>query len=183
MPRQAAVTRYAALLRGVNVNGITIRSADLAALFRELGFGAVRTVLASGNVLFDAPANVDAARLQSRIEQALRERFAYDAWIVLLAQPLLADIAAAYPFERRDEERHPYVVFSSSAEVLRELMAKAGELDAADEQLQAGDEVLYWEVPRGDSTETPIARLLAKPRYKPSITTRNLRTVEKLVAG
>jgi uncharacterized protein (DUF1697 family) len=183
MPRQAAATRYVALLRGVNVNGITIRSADLAALFRELGFGAVRTVLASGNVLFDAPASTDAAKLRSRIEQALRERFDYDAWIVLLPQSLLAGIAQAYPFERRDEACHPYVVFSSDGAVLAELIEKAAELPPGDERLQAGDGVLYWEVPRGDSTETPIARLLAKTRYKPSTTTRNLRTVEKLIEG
>jgi uncharacterized protein (DUF1697 family) len=36
---------WVALLRGVNVGGITIRSADLAGVFRDLGFDSVRTVL------------------------------------------------------------------------------------------------------------------------------------------
>ena len=45
------MTAWVALLRGVNVGGITIRNADLAALMRDdLGFDDVRTVLASGNV-------------------------------------------------------------------------------------------------------------------------------------
>ena len=48
--KATGTTRHVALLRGVNVNGITIKSAELKALFVELGFGAVRTVLASGNV-------------------------------------------------------------------------------------------------------------------------------------
>ena len=174
------MTRYAALLRGVNVNGITIKSADLKALFVELGFDEVRTVLASGNVLFNAVGR-GAAKLKARIEKALRERFDYDAWIVLVTQAKLAKVLAAYPFPRQDDELQPYVVFGSDRAALAELMSKAKPvLDDAIERLQAGAGVLYWQVPRGRSTETPVARLCAKPRYKAAITTRNLRTVEKL---
>ncbi|WP_256216871.1 DUF1697 domain-containing protein [Variovorax sp. OV084] len=173
-------TRHVALLRGVNVNGITIKSADLKALFVELGFGAVRTVLASGNVLFDTSES-DSAALRTRIEQALRKRFGYDAWIVLLTQKTVAEMAASYPFERIDEERHPYIVFGSDAAMLDEIVEKAGTVDADVEQLKRGKGVLYWQCPRGESLDTPVAKLLAKTRYKSSTTTRNLRTVEKLL--
>ena len=178
--KQATTTRHVALLRGVNVNGITIKSADLKALFVELGFGAVRTVLASGNVLFDTSES-DAAALRTRIEQALRKRFGYDAWIVLLTQKTVAEMAAGYPFERIDEERHPYIVFSSDAAMLDEIVEKAGTVDADVEQLKRGKGVLYWQCPRGESLDTPVAKLLGKTRYKSSTTTRNLRTVEKLL--
>ncbi|SDZ06118.1 Uncharacterized conserved protein, DUF1697 family [Variovorax sp. YR634] len=178
--KQATTTRHVALLRGVNVNGITIKSADLKALFVELGFGAVRTVLASGNVLFDTSES-DAAALRTRIEQALRKRFGYDAWIVLLTQKTVAEMAASYPFERIDEERHPYIVFGSDAAMLDEIVEKAGTVDADVEQLKRGKGVLYWQCPRGESLDTPVAKLLAKTRYKSSTTTRNLRTVEKLL--
>ena len=179
--KDAPLTRYVALLRGVNVNGITIKSADLKALFvDELGFGAVRTVLASGNVLFDTDAP-DAAALRTRIEQALRQCFGYEAWIVLLTQRQVADMAASYPFERIDDTHHPYLVFGSDAAMLDEIMDKAGAVDAKVERLVRGDGVLYWQCPRGESLETPVAKLLAKTRYKSSTTTRNLRTVEKLI--
>ncbi|UVH55524.1 DUF1697 domain-containing protein [Variovorax paradoxus] len=178
--KQATTTRHVALLRGVNVNGIAIKSADLKALFVELGFGAVRTVLASGNVLFDTGES-DAAALRTRIEQALRKRFGYDAWIVLLTQKTVAEMAAGYPFERIDEERHPYIVFGSDAAMLDEIVEKAGTVDADVEQLKRGKGVLYWQCPRGESLDTPVAKLLAKTRYKSSTTTRNLRTVEKLL--
>jgi uncharacterized protein (DUF1697 family) len=178
--KQATTTRHIALLRGVNVNGITIKSADLKALFVELGFGAVRTVLASGNVLFDTSES-DSAALRTRIEQALRKRFGYDAWIVLLTQKTVAEMAAGYPFERIDEERHPYIVFGSDASMLDEIVEKADTVDADVEQLKRGKGVLYWQCPRGESLDTPVAKLLAKTRYKSSTTTRNLRTVEKLL--
>ncbi|MDR6521970.1 DUF1697 domain-containing protein [Variovorax atrisoli] len=177
--KQPATTRHVALLRGVNVNGITIKSAELKALFVELGFAAVRTVLASGNVLFDT--DESGAALRSRIEQALRKRFGYDAWIVLLTQKTVAEIAAAYPFERIDDERHPYIVFGSDKAMLDEIMEKAGTVDADTERLERGKGVLYWQCPRGESLDTPVAKLLAKTRYKSSTTTRNLRTVEKLL--
>lgn len=178
--KKATTTRHVALLRGVNVNGITVKSAELKALFVELGFDAVRTVLASGNVLFDTDER-DADALRARIEQALRDRFGYDAWIVLLTQKQVADMAAAYPFERIDEERHPYLVFGSDPAMLDEVMEKAGTIDPKLERLKQGKGVLYWQCPRGESTDTPVAKLLAKTRYKSSTTARNLRTVEKLL--
>ena len=176
-----STARYAALLRGVNVNGITIRSADLKTLFVGLGFDTVRTVLASGNVLFDAAGT--SAALKKQIEAALRERFSYDAWIVLMTQSDLAQAAEGYPFEREDETRHPYLVFSADAAVLKELLRDAGKTEPGIERLASGKGVLYWQCPRGASTDTPVAKLLAKSRYKSSITTRNLRTVEKLIGG
>lgn len=181
---KAGSVRMIALLRGVNVGGVTITSAALATMFADDGFESVRTVLASGNVAFDAPEGArDADRLKARIESALERAFGYDAWIVLLTRQRLAEIAAAYPFPRTDETDQPYVVFSSSPDVAEELLTAAPGLLLDVEALSAGDGVLYWRVPRGSTLETPFAKLLAKPRYKPHLTTRNLRTVEKLTTA
>lgn len=48
------MTKYAALLRGVNVGGITMKMADVRDALETAGFAGVTTVLASGNVLLDA---------------------------------------------------------------------------------------------------------------------------------
>jgi uncharacterized protein (DUF1697 family) len=174
-------TRYVALLRGVNVGGITVTSADLAATFTAEGFSGVKTVLASGNVVFDLPdSTLDASALKLRIETALERAFGYDAWIVLRTREQVQRIAEAYPFPRRDDVEHPYVVFSSSQEVLEELLTASRDLSAGIEAVLRGDDVLYWRVPKGSSLDTPFAKLLAKQKYKPHVTTRNLRTVEKL---
>jgi uncharacterized protein (DUF1697 family) len=182
----ASAPRLIALLRGVNVGGITVKSAPLATTFTELGFTGVRTVLASGNVAFDAQDGTTSAGLailKGRIESALEQAFGYDAWIVLVPQERMARIAAAYPFARADDAEHPYVVFSSAEKVAVELLDAAQDLDEQTESIAAGDGVLYWRVPRGSTLDSPFAKLLAKPRYKPHITTRNLRTVEKLATA
>ncbi len=74
------MTRYAALLRGINVGGINIKMADLRSTFVDLGFENVKTVLASGNVLFDSDRD-DVPALKSEIESGLRAEFHYEAWV------------------------------------------------------------------------------------------------------
>ncbi|GAB3045668.1 DUF1697 domain-containing protein [Parafrigoribacterium mesophilum] len=178
--------RMIALLRGVNVGGITVKSAPLAATFAEQGFTGVRTVLASGNVAFDATdgiASAGLADLKGRIELALQQAFGYDAWIVLVSGERMARIAAGYPFARADDTHHPYVVFSSDENVAAELLASSGSLTQEEESIASGDGVLYWRVPRGSTLNSPFAKLLAKSRFTPYITTRNLRTVEKLATA
>ena len=175
------MTVYVALLRGVNVGGITVKSAELGELFRSLGFGGVRTVLASGNVVF-ASDEADAAALKAHIETALRERFGYDAWIVLLTREKLAEIVADFPFDAEREGWHPYVLFASDAAHLSELLDAAPTLDPAEELIASGDGVLYWQLNIAvGSTNTKLAKLAAKPRFKPTTTNRNLRTLKKLL--
>ena len=176
--------RFIALLRGVNVGGITVKSAALAAAFVEAGLHQVRTVLASGNVAFDgAGGGADVPTLKLQIETTLERAFGYDAWIVLRTREQVRRIADAYPFPRHDDIEHPYVVFSSSQDVLDELLAASEEVKSSIEAVLPGEGVLYWRVPKGSSLDTPFARLLAKQKYKPHVTTRNLRTVEKLVTA
>lgn len=172
------ITRFVALLRGVNVGGITIRSAELADLFRGLGFENVRTVLASGNVVFDAAAS---AGLKARIERALGERFGYDAWIVLETLERVHQVIDGFPFDALREGWHPYVLFSSSPASLAELLEAAPGLDPADESVVAGDGVLYWHCRRAVGVGSAFSKLAAKPRFRSTTTNRNLRTLQKLV--
>lgn len=172
------MSRFVALLRGVNVGGITIKMADLAEVFRGLGYNEVKTVLASGNVRFEADASPEA--LKPTIEAALRERFGYEAWVHVLAIEDLERIAAAFPFEAEREGWHPYVIFAMSDAPLTELVALGSELDPALEQIAAGDGVLYWTVLRGHTLDSMIGKASGKARHKALTTTRNLRTVHKL---
>jgi uncharacterized protein (DUF1697 family) len=90
------VTRYAAFLRGVNLGRRTTKSADLVAAFAELGFLGARTLIASGNVLFDAD---DEAELAKRIEAGLAEKFGFEIGAVLRRLDALHAMVAAEPFK------------------------------------------------------------------------------------
>lgn len=169
------MTCYVALLRGVNVGGVTIEMADLASLVSGLGYTDVTTVLASGNVLFTTP---DAASVAKKtLESALRERFDYEAWVHVLTVDAIRKLIAAYPFPRSDD-RHAYVVFAVTPEVRAELLAVA--LDPEVEQTAPGDGVIYWTVPKGSTLDSALGKAQTRAAYKPWLTTRNLNTLEKL---
>lgn len=174
------MSRWIALLRGINVGGASIRSADLAALFRELGFEDVRTVLATGNVDFttdvDAADRAAAASLKERIEAALGERFGYEAWIVLIPHIDLAGIVEDYPFAE-DAEHHAYVVFASTAQARADLLDCA----RAEDPVAGGEGVVYWRCPKGASTSEPFAKRIAAARFRATTTTRNITTLRRLI--
>lgn len=172
------MTRYAAFLRGVNVGGINLKMADVAATFERAGFTDVRTVLASGNVLFDSQAGVDAVR--KKAEKALRDAFGYDAWVLAYPVDAVAAISAVYPFEREVEGHHSYVTFVTDEQVLDELAALAADAQP-DEKIARGAGVVYWQVPKGGTLDTTIGKTMGKKRYKSSTTTRNLRTLDKVL--
>jgi uncharacterized protein (DUF1697 family) len=170
------MTRLVALLRGVNVGGVAITMADLAELVAGLGFTDVKTVLASGNVLFTT---TDAASaVKSALEAALRARFGYNAWVHVLTVDAIRALVAAYPFPR-ESGRHAYVVFAMTPEVRAELLAVP--LDPEVEQAEEGDGVVYWSVPKGSTLDSALGKAQAKPGYQPWLTTRNVNSLEKMV--
>lgn len=173
---------YIALLRGVNVGGITVKSAELREVFEELGFDDVRTVLASGNVVFSAPDAAASDDLKQRIERALGDRFGYDAWIVLVTREQVERVVAGFPFDPSDAKRQPWVVFAADRAVLDELVASAAEFDSDVDPIASGDGVIYWNPVKGTTVDTPFAKLIGKSRYKPVTTNRNLRTLLKMLA-
>ena len=180
------MTRFIALLRGINVGGRTIKSAELAEVFRALGYDGVKTVLASGNVIFEAEGKASARRAE--VEKALSERFGYDAKVHVLTTDALAAAVEAYPLATR-EGWHRYAVFligatgAGTRDVESEAIAQnvlGLTLDPDLEQIADGGSVLYWAVERGHTLDSAIGRALGTARGKSLTTTRNLNTLEKL---
>ena len=173
------MTRYAAFLRGVNVGGVNIKMADVADALTRAGFDNVRTVLASGNVLLDAPGDPSAVRAAA--EAALRERFSYPAWVLVYGIESVGAIVAAYPFEPEVPGHHSYVTFVADDAVLTELSERAA-TPGPDEKIAPGDGVIYWQVPKGDTLGSTVGKTMGNKRYAASTTTRNLRTLGKLLS-
>ena len=172
--------RYVVLLRGINVGGINIKMADLRETIEAAGFGGVKTVLASGNVLVDS--GDEAPKVKDAFQAALRERFGYEAWVLVYPQSVIAEIAAAYPFDASNAEKQPYVIFSEDG-VSAEELAAVGELDPDVERVELGPHgVLFWEVTKGETLHSKLGKASSKAKYKSTTTTRNLRTVLKLLA-
>ena len=170
------MTEYAAFLRGVNVGGVNLKMAEVATALTDAGFANVRTILASGNVLLESSSGVSAVRKEA--ETALRDRFGYDAWVLAYTIDTVRTISDAYPFEREVDGLQSYVTFVTNAAVLDELAALSA---GPKEKISRGKGVIYWQVPKGSTLDSTIGKTMGKQRYKSSTTTRNLRTLDKVL--
>ncbi len=91
--------RWAAFLRGINVGGNkAVKMADLRAAFEAMGFVDVRTVQASGNVVFSTPDAPGPGELRARIEAGLAEGLSSRTGVALRRAADLAALVAADPF-------------------------------------------------------------------------------------
>ena len=88
---------HAAFLRAVNVGGRGIvKMTDLQQAFTAAGAKNVRTVITSGNVVFDAPAALGVTR--ERIQQRVKTLLGADPVIVFRTVPYLERLIEAAPF-------------------------------------------------------------------------------------
>ena len=87
-------------------------------------------------------------------------------------------IVEGFPFEPEVDGWHSYVTFVAEETVLTELAPLASE---AHEKIALGDGVIYWQIPKGDTLTSTVGKTMGNRRYAPSTTTRNLRTLSKVL--
>lgn len=148
---------------------------DLKVAFEKLGYSDVKTYLQTGNVVFTASESINV--IKESLEKTLSETFHYEAYVLVYDFDILAGMVEAYPFEK-NEEHHAYIIFVDNDGVFEELMTISQNMN---EEIAAGDKVIYWKVKRGESLETPFSKILAKAKYKSSTTNRNINTIEKML--
>ena len=172
------MTKYVAFLRGINVGGRIIKMADLAACCEKVGLNQVKTVLQTGNVVFESDAS--ATKLKKLLEDTLSTTFDYPAKVQVLSIPELQKMIDAYPFGEPKEGAHDYIIFIEN-KLEQSLLSEEYEL-ATDEKVAAGKGVIYWRVEKGQTLKSSFAKLLAKAKYKEFNTNRNLNTLKKIAA-
>lgn len=172
--------RWAVLLRGVNIGGVRFRMADLAAALADAGFADVRTVLASGNVVLTADGG--AASVAERVAGVIRDRFGHDLAVIAVPIDAVRRAVERYPFPRAGD-RHAYVVFGTAPAAVEELVAAAGVLDPAVERVQVDEGLVYWDAPKGETLTTAFGKQYGRRQAGGAVTTRNLNTLEKILAA
>jgi uncharacterized protein (DUF1697 family) len=93
------MVEYVALLRGINVGGHKkVNMEDLRQAFTSWGFQSVKTVLATGNVVFESPVT-DPDTLASTIEDKIKAIFGLDVSVILRRSQEIQELVNASPFE------------------------------------------------------------------------------------
>jgi uncharacterized protein (DUF1697 family) len=195
--KQATEEAFIALLRGINVGGVRVSMPDLKRLLEdELGVVAVQTVLATGNVVFNAT-DTTTTQLTELLEPALSKRFHYSAFVQVFKLITIRSVVKNYGLQRKNGI-HAYLVFVSDREIFVQMREEQIALSVANANANANtkatdeEEVLFcdenedclvinWSVAIGFSTKTNFAKLINKSKYKNAITTRNINTLEKMI--
>lgn len=97
------MTTYVALLRAINLGGRNrVRMADLRELLSDLGFQDARTLLQSGNVVFESDGE-GGARLENTLEEALEEHLGVSTDFFVRTTDEWDAIVAKNPFPKEAE--------------------------------------------------------------------------------
>jgi uncharacterized protein (DUF1697 family) len=174
MPRQVA------LLRGINLGARNrVAMGDLRELLTGLGYGDVRTLLQSGNVVLSS--RVGGERLERALREQIADGLGVDAPVITRTRDEIADVIErnALAAVATDPKRYQvsFLTGEPVADVVRELAA----IDVAPELLAiSGREIYTWH-PDGIQN-SPVAKLLSERRLGVGATARNWNTVQKLLA-
>ena len=176
---RGAADVHVALLRGVNVGRAKrIAMADLRALVASLGFGDVRTLLNSGNVVYRAT-GVAAGAAAARLEVAIASTNGVSTRATVLTAAELDAIVAANPWPDPPDASRLLVTFLTDPADLARLEPLAAQAWGSD-RLGFGPRAAYAWCPDG-MLESRLAAAMAKV-LRDGATARNWATVRKLHA-
>jgi uncharacterized protein (DUF1697 family) len=171
------MTRVAALLRGVNVGGHRkLPMADLARCLIEAGYGGVRTLLASGNVVLTAEADVRA--LEIALEQLLTDRLGLVTDVLVRSGADLERVVAGNPFPDVANGSQLLVLFHRDP-VPADRVAALLDGHGGPERIAAQGRELYIDF-AGGMRDSPVTARMAKLKFPRRATGRNMNTVVKL---
>lgn len=89
--------KYVALLRGIMPSNPNMRSEKLKAVFVELGFENVQSVISSGNIIFESEEK-DTTKIEKRIEKAFPKELGFHSSAIVRTRDDLQNIIKAHPF-------------------------------------------------------------------------------------
>lgn len=171
--------RFVVLLRGVNVGGHNrVPMAAFRAMLEELGYAGVKTLLASGNAVFESKGRSTTAAHAARIAAALSQKLGVDVPAIVKSAPEWEAIVAGNPFgDAIADASRMIVVVAPHASVL-EALAPVGELVTKREGWHIGHDAAYLHCAEGILESKAGAALLGK--HGRAATSRNWATVLKL---
>lgn len=168
--------RYVALLRGIAPMNPNMRNEKLRGVFEELGFTNVKTVISSGNVLFETDEK-DAAKLEQTIEQALPERLGFASTTIVRSLAELQDLVTADPFA--GYEHSPRT--SLNVTFLKTQPDTHRPFDGRGFSILSVSDREVCSVIDTTTSKTPDFMAKAEKTYGKQITTRTWKTVERII--
>ena len=175
------MSRYVALIRGINVGGRNkIAMADLRKAFEDSGFDSVSTYIQSGNVLFRTATS--SAALESNLEGFLEKRFKIPLVAVVRSHAQIRKVIDSAPdgFGTQPQTHHSDTIFLKKPLTSKQAM-KVVKLREGVDRAWPGNGVLYFERVSALRTRSRMSSIVGTPEYQ-QMTIRSWATTTKLLA-
>jgi uncharacterized protein (DUF1697 family) len=172
------MSQYIAFLRGIN-GGLTVKMADLSKIFESLGLNNIKTVLATGNVIFDTSQS-NRTDIASQIERAIASAFDYETVAILYTRDKLGKLLEANPF-------HGITPSTKTSLQVSFTQRKSGRLpfDTPYDVPQKGykvlgmiDDAVCSIIDLSGATRPDLLAVLDRA-FRKKVTTRNWKTIER----
>jgi len=170
---------YCAFLRGINVNGKTMKMAEACNVLKQAGLVGVVSVLASGNFIFQS--DKPQSELRGLLERALSEHYGDDVHLFIKSSDEVAAILTAAPYNE-DPELHIYTFICEAGfeDVLLKEFMKITPSERESAEIQSG--FFYWRCRKGATLDSGFSKILGRKDMKEKLTSRNISTIIKIVA-
>lgn len=177
------MTRYLALLRGINVGGKNkVAMSELRECFEALGFTDVSTYINSGNIFFSSSESSE-VKLVKVCEAAIEKKFGFPVVTMVISKKDFVEAMEHAPKwwgggrvtgVRSDAL---FVIPPTKTQEVRDaLQVKPDAPDKFDEHGQ----VIFWALPMEKYSKSVVPKIIGTPIYK-SVTIRSSTTAYKLL--
>lgn len=174
------MTKYAALLRGIGPSNPNMRNEKLRGVFEDLGFQNVRTVISSGNVLFETQSR-NVKELEAIIEKALPEQLGFTSTTIICSKEELQLLVDKKPFkDLKDTPESKLNVTFLKNEPKKELEFPYRAENKGFTVLCIHDDVIFSAVDL-TRTKTPDLMRWLEKEFGKEITTRTWKTVGRIL--
>lgn len=174
--------KWAAMLRGINLGKRQLKSAELKAVVEGMGFTEVKTILASGNVVFEAGDSKPEA-LERDLHAALEKATGLKSEVFVRNRAELAKLVEANPFPDEARERPSFLLVSFHRHPVDKAAIDrvAAGYDGPERMVVVGRE-LFIDFPDGQGRSNLIP-VMQKAKLSQANTGRNWNTLQKLLTA
>ena len=174
--------KYVAFLRGINVGGNKkVPMADLKKVLEKIGLQNVKTLLASGNVVFESNSN-KIEELQVSISTAIEKAFKFPVPLLLRSFSVIQELIALDPFKKIivTPQTRLYVTFLT--ERVKDKAASSYVSSDNSFAIISKTKSEVFSVLDLSITGTPEAMNALEKEFGKEVTTRNWNTILKIVS-
>ena len=173
------MTRYVALLRGIAPTNPNMRNDKLRGVFEKLGFENIKTVISSGNVVFESPSR-SVRELEDRIENAFPEELGFNSTTIIRSQKQVQQLVDKNPFQGMEHSQTSSLNVTFLKQKRKIDIKFPYNVENRDYTLLGMYDGAICSVIDLTSAKTPDLMIWLEKQFGKEITTRTWKTVERI---